>query len=338
MRLFFFTLLLSLSLLTIAQTPVKNLVFEGAGIRGIAYCGALQQLEEKGIMSGIERVGGTSAGAITALCVSLGYNSHELETIIGGTNFRKFNDGRFAFAGGINRVNHYFGWYRSKEFDQWLGALIKAKTGNDNISFKEMQATKKFKALYVTGTNLSKQKMMIFSHEHSPHMRIRDAVRISMSIPLYFEAVFLDSALQVHYQPKNKKGLDVLVDGGFIANFPIRLFDSTKYISDTTGKNSFAINLQTAGLRIDSDAQTEADRQGQTDLVSLPVTNLKEYMTAFMALMIEGLNRPQLNTDDWKRTISIPDGKLGPRIRKLKKEEIELLVKNGRLGVEKWIQ
>lgn len=60
----------------------KNLVFEGGGIRGLAYPGTLKVLEEKGVIKNSERVAGTSAGAITALMVGLGYNSHEIDSII----------------------------------------------------------------------------------------------------------------------------------------------------------------------------------------------------------------------------------------------------------------
>ena len=103
---------------------VKNLIFEGAGIRGIAYCGAIRELEDQGLMKGIERVGGTSAGAITALALSLGYTAEEITGIISETDFKKFNDGRYFFAGGINRVNRYFGWYRGERFNKWLPHLI----------------------------------------------------------------------------------------------------------------------------------------------------------------------------------------------------------------------
>jgi NTE family protein len=47
----------------------KNLVFEGGGVKGIAYVGALDVLESKGILNDIERIGGTSAGAINAILV-----------------------------------------------------------------------------------------------------------------------------------------------------------------------------------------------------------------------------------------------------------------------------
>ena len=39
----------------------RNLVFEGGGVKGIAYVGALDILKEKEIIQNIERVGGTSA-------------------------------------------------------------------------------------------------------------------------------------------------------------------------------------------------------------------------------------------------------------------------------------
>jgi predicted acylesterase/phospholipase RssA len=44
----------------------ENLVFEGAGIRGLAYCGALMELDQRQMLAPIQRVAGTSSGAITA--------------------------------------------------------------------------------------------------------------------------------------------------------------------------------------------------------------------------------------------------------------------------------
>jgi NTE family protein len=322
----------------IARTqPITNLVFEGAGIRGIAYCGAISQLEKKGMMRSIKRVGGTSAGAITALALSIGYTGKELEEITASTNYKKFNDGRFTVAGGINRVNKYFGWYRSREFDEWLGKFIGKKTGNANITFEELHArNNQYLDLYVTGTSLNLQKTIVFSHEHYPKMKIRDAVRISMSIPLYFEAVFMDEQGNTFYHPKDKKGLQVMVDGGFIANFPVWLFDSSKYRHNMGVANHFLANNETLGFRIDRQEQIELDRQGIQGLAPLPVGDIKQYMEAFMLLMMESMNRPQLLPADRLRTVSISDGKLGARIRKLKPEEIKRLIDNGKKAVEEF--
>ncbi len=52
----------------------RNLIFEGGGVKGVAYLGALGVLEEKGILPQIERIGGTSAGAIIGLLIGLNFS------------------------------------------------------------------------------------------------------------------------------------------------------------------------------------------------------------------------------------------------------------------------
>jgi len=320
-----FTLVLffaSWQLMLFAQKTVviKNLVFEGAGIRGIAYCGAVYELESRNMLQAIEKVGGTSSGAIVALTVSLGYSGDEIEDIITGTNFRKFNDGNYLFVGGINRTNKYFGWYRGNKFENWLEEIIDQKTGNADITFEELHS-KGFKDLYITGTCLNKQQLIVFSYETYPKMKVKDAVRISASIPLYFEAVFIDKDGKVISHPKRKEGLDIMVDGGFTGNFPIRMFDNTAGSIHST-----------LGFRIDSDEQIKSDHEQKT-IAAMPVGNFKQYMAAFYNIVIENLNRQQLTEEDWKRTVSISDGKVGPRIRKLSDKEINILIENGRQAV-----
>ncbi len=331
---YWFTILLFVTTNVQAQTkPVENLVFEGAGIRGIAYAGAIKSLEQKGKLQYIKRVGGTSAGAITALLLSLNYSANEIAAIVNSTPYKKFNDGKFFFIGGLVRLNKWYGWYKGKRFESWLKGLIGAKTGNPNSSFLQLHQSGG-KDLYVTGTCLNKQKTIVFSYETYPDMRVLDAVRISMSIPFYFEAVFIDSAGTVIEHPKNKTGLDVMLDGGFTANFPITLFDSSRYVG-AAEKNYFVPNVSTIGFRIDSDAQIKSDSTNKS-LAPMPITNFNQYTTAFYTLILENLNRQTLTSYDWQRTISISDGGIGPRIRKLKKREVEALVENGRTATEKY--
>lgn len=302
-----------------SQTTIKNLVFEGAGIRGIAYCGAIQEMEARKLMTGIEKVGGTSSGAIVAMMLSLGYTGREIETLITKTKFKKLNDGGFFFIGGINRLKKYFGWYKGKKAEKWLGEVIKEKTGNADITFEELYQ-RGFKDLYVTGTSLTQQKPVIFSKETFPQMKVRHAVRISISIPLYFEPVFIDSNGTIIHHPKQKQGLDVLVDGGIVENFPIHIFDKEKP------------DLNTIGFRMDHDAQIESDKLDRT-LAAMEVGNLNEYFKAFYSIVIENLNRQKLTDVDWQRTISISDGNVQPRVRKLLKEEINILIESGRRAV-----
>jgi len=82
----------------------KNLIFEGGGVKGIAYVGAIKFLEEKGIISNIVRVGGTSAGAINAVLVGLGYTSAQTLNIMNKLNFKKFMDDDLGIFRDIDRL------------------------------------------------------------------------------------------------------------------------------------------------------------------------------------------------------------------------------------------
>jgi NTE family protein len=187
--------------------------------------GAIQELHDHGILKKLERIGGTSAGAIAALTLTLGYTPAEIEKIIYGTKLQKFNDGKFFFIGGISRLNRNYGWYRGEAFTRWLAKIISDKTGNDEITFAELHSAG-FPDLYVTGTSINRQRLIIFSRLTYPDMKVKDAVRISMSIPLYFHAVCIDENGKVQRKRDCKTGFDIMVDGGLAGNFPITMFDS----------------------------------------------------------------------------------------------------------------
>ncbi len=308
---------------------IKNLVFEGAGIRGIAYAGVLEEFEKAKLLTGVTKVGGTSAGAIIALTLALGYNAEEINKIIYETNFNKFNDGRYIFFGGIHRMRNKYGWYRGAKFSNFLGSLIENKTQNAEITFSELHK-RGFKDLYVTATCLNKQKLLTFSHETYPEMKIRDAVRISMSIPLYFEAVFIDSAGAVVTKPGNRTDLDVVVDGGIIGNFPIQMFDTV----NVAGRKH---NRETLGIRIDSDTQIEYDNASR-ELAPISISRFSDYMEAFYVMVLENLNRNTLDEHDWSRTISVSSANIGPRVKKLSPAQKESLLNSGRASARKFIE
>lgn len=309
----------------------ENLVFEGAGVRGIAYSGVLSELEKNKITNDIVNVGGTSAGAITALMVSLGYTSNEILDIISKTKFQKFNDGEYFFIGGFSRLNSKFGWYKGDKFTKWLEKIIIAKTGNSEITFGELKNAG-FKQLYITATCLNKQKLIVFSAETYPKMKIKDAARISMSIPLYFEAVFIDSIGQLHNK-NDIDNLDVVVDGGIIGNFPIFIFDSLKV--DSLNQIIRIPNKKTLGIRIDSDLQIKNDTLSK-ELVPMTINNMNDFLEAFYVLVLENLNRMPLIPEDWERTISVSSVGISPRIKKLTAKQKESLIKSGEISTRKY--
>ena len=120
----------------------KNLVFEGGGVKGIAYVGALHVLKDKGILQQTERIGGTSAGAITAILVGLNYTVDEIFNILSNLNFNNFLDDSWGILKDTNRLINEFGWYKGDFFRNWIGHVIKDKTGNSESTFADVYKQK----------------------------------------------------------------------------------------------------------------------------------------------------------------------------------------------------
>lgn len=291
----------------------KNLVFEGGGVKGIAYIGALETLDDLKILQNIERVGGTSAGAINAILVGLNFTKEETKDILWSLDFHKFMDDSWGIIRDTERLLHEYGWYKGDYFRKWIGQLIKEKTGNSEATFADVEAMKgkyNFKSLFFMGTNLSTSFSEVFSAEHTPRTCIADAVRISMSIPLFF-------AVKRNYRN------DVYVDGGVLDNYPIKLFDRKKYINSDSFSipdyykrinanypnierpiSDYVYNKETLGFRLDTANEISMFRD-HAEPVHHEINNFFDYSWALINTLLEAQQSQHLHSDDWMRTIYI---------------------------------
>lgn len=291
----------------------KNLVFEGGGVKGIAYVGALEVLAEKNILEGITRIGGTSAGAINAILLGLGFSPEETKSILWSLDFNKFMDDSWGIVRDTDRLINSFGWYKGDYFRAWIGKLIKQKTGNSESTFSDIEAMKEkkdFKSLYFMGTNISTSFSEVFSAEHTPRTCVADAVRISMSIPLFFAA------------QRSIRG-DVYVDGGVLDNYPVKLFDRKKYLTsnnyfepeyykninsslvDTDRTISeYVYNKETLGFRLDTQKEISVFRD-HAEPPHCKIDNFFDYTWALINTVLEAQQSSHLHSDDWSRTVYI---------------------------------
>lgn len=78
-----------------AHSPsrIDNLVFQGGGIKGLAYIGAMQALSSHIDLNRVKRLGGASAGAITTAFLSVGYTLEEYEQLSSEVDFSSLMDG-----------------------------------------------------------------------------------------------------------------------------------------------------------------------------------------------------------------------------------------------------
>jgi NTE family protein len=120
----------------------ENLVFEGGGVKGIAYVGALQELENQGILQHIKNVAGTSAGAITATLLALNYTPDEIRSIMFNINFNYFVDKSKWKTKNIYDIITKFGIAKGNSFESWLNEIIYNKTRSFNTTFEELNNLK----------------------------------------------------------------------------------------------------------------------------------------------------------------------------------------------------
>jgi NTE family protein len=192
------------------MAQLKNLAFKGGGVLGIAYAGALKVLESKNILPQIDKVCGTSAGAITAALVSLNYTADEITTTVKATSFKSFEDKKDVF-----RIATKYGLYAGKTLLAWIEKAITQKGLAANATFTDFK-NHGCKDLHVFSTDLNIQGLKHFSFSTTPNVIVAEAIRASMSIPLFFEAWQFTN---------NNPDNHIYVDGGLIYNFPITVFD-----------------------------------------------------------------------------------------------------------------
>jgi len=326
-------------------TQFRNLVFEGGGVKGIAYIGAMQVLENRGILPQIKRVGGTSAGAINALLFALGYSIAEQKEILRSTDFNDFMDDSWGALKDIKRLIKDFGWHKGDFFNTWVGDRILGRLGNRHATFRDLKDAN-CPDLYVVGTNLSTGFAEFFSAERHPDMKLATAVRISMSIPLFFAAV--------NHGPRN----DVYVDGGVQLNYPVKLFDRERYIDlvneptaarrtpyyneenarfqlDRPGHSPYVYNRQTLGLRLDRKEEIALFRYDEP-IQGKPIENFGDYARRLIGALMNAQENMHLHSDDWQRTVYINTLDVGTTDFDVSDPTKQALIEEGIRGTEKY--
>jgi NTE family protein len=193
------------------KDKIDTMVFEGGGVKGIAYVGVVKAVTQCGLMKGVTRVCGSSAGSGCALMVALGCSAEEIEDFSGRVNFKEFLDDKWGVFRDSKRVVKEYGIYAGAKLRHFYASVAKEKVGDGEITFKKLKE-KTGMDLTITGTNVSRNKIAYFNATNTPDMPCADAVRISSSIEFFFAAVEYEE--------------DIYVDGGVLNNFAVDYYDT----------------------------------------------------------------------------------------------------------------
>ncbi|HET7047319.1 MAG TPA: patatin-like phospholipase family protein [Solirubrobacteraceae bacterium] len=213
---------------TAADEKRVDLVFEGGGVKGIGLAGAFSYLDEQGFKP--QRVAGTSAGAITAALVASGYSGEELRSLVmDEMKFKSFEDGgRWPVSQALELAAHK-GLHPGKYFESWMRERLEekgiTKFGQLRVASADGDAAAQYR-LQVIASDITEQRMLVLPRDAQEHLgldpdelEIAAAVRMSMSIPIFFDPV-------VYHDPRKPHDQRLIVDGGLLSNFPVWLFDT----------------------------------------------------------------------------------------------------------------
>ena len=204
--------------------PTVGLVLCGGGAKGAAHIGAIKVLEEYGVP--VDLVVGTSMGALVGGMYSMGYTSHQMDSIISNCDWKfllsdktdrkdvSFNAKQTSSKlllnipfGNVFRMNVRKGETNAVDYVLPGGYVSGQNVSNllnslsigyqDSVDFMKMPIP-----FACVATDLSTGNAVVLRKGSVPM-----AMRASMAIPGFFSAVELDGR--------------VLVDGGVVDNFPV---------------------------------------------------------------------------------------------------------------------
>ncbi len=201
---------------SLAYSQKVSLVLSGGGAKGLAHIGAIKALEENGIP--IDNVSGTSMGAIIGGLYAMGYSPDEMLEIFKSREFQHWSKGLVddVYRFNINDFTHR----TAENISIGLSVTsrgIKPKVASSFIPTVGMDIA--FDELFAQGTSISSgnfdnlfvpfrcnasdvvnKKIILFRNGD-----LARSIRASMTFPLYFKPIYIDSVL--------------LFDGGIYNNF-----------------------------------------------------------------------------------------------------------------------
>lgn len=257
-----------------------DLVCEGGGIKGIALVGSICRLEKEGYT--FQRLAGTSAGAIVASLLAVGYKGREIMEILLHLDFKTFADRNkltsIPLVGPVTSLIKNKGLNSGNTIEKFLEEKFKAK---GKTKFKDILVNG-VSPLKIIAADITNRELLILPDDLVKYnidpieFEIAKAVRMSLSIPFYYNPV------TIH----NKKDSSFIVDGGLLSNFPVWLFD-IKGIP----------RWPTFGLKLVSDKDMK--------MVQADNSNIITYMLAIVNTALAKNDEAFLLNKDAVRTIKI---------------------------------
>jgi len=187
---------------------MNELFIGGGGYDGINYIGALEYIHKNNLLD-LKRFYGCSIGSLIGVLYSSGCNPLDMLSFFLEENIKD------VVNYDINNIDK-----KCILDDSLLEKLasILEKYHDENITFLEF-FNKTGVDINIYATNITKNNYSILNKENNPKVRVKDAIKASMSIPFLFRPVEIDGELFIDGCCKNIFGSPP--DNRFILGYAI---------------------------------------------------------------------------------------------------------------------
>lgn len=204
----------------------KRLVFAGGGTRCLVFLQSMVELESRGMFRNVTEYWGTSAGALLASLFALSKSASTVQRLMKSADYTKFRDIDIG-----NLVNIHSTW----GLDDGKSLVTQIEHMFENIeSGTKSKYLRDVPGLHVVVSDLNIRESLVLHAGNFPNLRVVDAVRASMSLPIFLKPYI--HAESGHYW----------VDGGVRHNFPWDLLPSDEARDEALG---FAFHKAAGQLR-----------------------------------------------------------------------------------------
>jgi NTE family protein len=310
-----------------------DLVLEGGGVKGIGLAGAYAVLREQGFT--IENVAGTSAGAITAALIAADAPPDELKEIVLTLDFRKFQDegweDKLPVIDRTASILLDLGIYEGKFFHDWMRSELEKRgirTFKDLVRDPNEEDLRYRYKLQVIASDVTERRLLVLPRDaarlgiHPDELEVAFAVRMSMSIPIFFEPV--------RHQNQETGEEHVIVDGGMLSNFPVWLFDCPP--GEEPEWPTLGMLLVEPQLRQHLGHQIEPPKKQKG------VGALIDYLKSLAQTMMAAHDRLYIEQADYARTVPIPTLGVGTTEFDIKRDRALALYQSGADAAEKFLE
>jgi predicted acylesterase/phospholipase RssA len=204
----------------------KRIVFAGGGTRCLVFLQSLVDLESRGIFRNLNQYWGTSAGALLASLFALSKSATTVQRLMKTADFTKFRD---IDIGNLVNINNTWG------LDDGRSLVTQIENMFESIEVgAKSKCLRDLSGLHVVVSDLNERESLVLHAGNYPNLRVVEAVRASMSLPLFLKPyIHIETG---HYW----------VDGGVRHNFPWDLLPSDEARNEALG---FAFHKTTGHIR-----------------------------------------------------------------------------------------